>query len=261
MLLNSYIQKLRGKSVQDISKYARDELLRKLSTTTPFADILYTVLPVPNPKKWVFIVGCYNSGTSLLLKTLASHPTISSLDEGASFTKQLITPEELGWTRMWSQVVDKIRLMESNSPPDVTKLKQDWGLHLDSQKDIFIEKSIVNSFRMKWLQQNFKDAHFISIVRNGYAVAEGIQRKVRKRNGVIPSEYGDTYPIELCAKQWVVNNQIIEQDSSDIPAFKRLFYEDFCRDPQPIVDAADTLSFYNYPLLSEVQNKKRAVHD
>lgn len=235
-LLTSYMQKLKGKSVQELSDYARDEFLRKISATPPFSSMLHAVLPVPQPKKWVFIVGCYNSGTSLLLKTLASHPDISGLDEGVSFTPQLVTPEDLGWTRMWSKVLEEMRAIERNTPPDAKKVKQDWGLHLDTRKSVLIEKSIANSIRIHWLQENFENAHFIFLVRNGYATAEGIRRKVKKRNGSIPTQYGDTYPIALCAEQWVINNQLIEQDLSTVANFKRVRYEDFCENPKEMIE-------------------------
>ena len=50
------------------------------------------------------------------------------------------------------------------------------------------------------MQRQFSPAYFVYIVRNGFAVAEGIRRKAR------PREWGnrelDSYPIELCARQW-----------------------------------------------------------
>ncbi len=49
-------------------------------------------------KKWVFIIGCYNSGTTLLNEILASHPKISGLpDEGVMLTDQLVKPEDFNW--------------------------------------------------------------------------------------------------------------------------------------------------------------------
>lgn len=48
------------------------------------------------PKKWVFIVGCYNSGTTLLNQILSCHPDILTLpDEGAFLTRRVPTPEGL----------------------------------------------------------------------------------------------------------------------------------------------------------------------
>jgi hypothetical protein len=40
-----------------------------------------------------------------------------------------------------------------------------------------LEKTTANAVRMRWLHQAFPRSAFIGVVRNGYAVAEGIRRK------------------------------------------------------------------------------------
>lgn len=187
------------------------------------------------PDKWIFIAGCYNSGTTLLLRLLGLHPDISILNEGAARTEQLVTPEELGWTRMWCKVISKVRLTENNSNIDIKKLKKDWMVFFDKRKFVYVEKSIVNSARMRWFQKNFKNSYFIHIVRNGYAVAEGIRRKAPIGRWGISDKFDTTYPIELCAKQWVINNKIIEEDSKYIKNFKMVTYENLCYDPDKII--------------------------
>ncbi len=184
------------------------------------------------PEKWVFIIGCYNSGTTLLETILSEHPEISVLDEGVFKTNQLITPEELGWTRMWYKTMEEVRLTERDTSVDPEEVKRDWALFFDPRKRIFLEKSIVNSARIRWLQKHFQDPYFIFIVRNGYAVAEGIRRKTHKSRWGIPKEFGQFYPIKLCAQQWVTSNQIIEKDSKKIINFKKIFYEELCDFPK-----------------------------
>ena len=196
-----------------------------------FARILRYFTPKPNPEKWVFIVGCYNSGTTLLETILSNHPNISVIKEGVFVTDHLITPEELGWTRMWYKVAEQVRLTDKDHNIDVDTVKNDWALFLNLRKSIFVEKSIVNSARMLWLQENFKNSYFIHIIRNGYAVAEGIRRKAPLSKYGINQGYAPTYPIYMCAKQWVVSNQIIEKDSKKIKKIKKVFYEDLCESP------------------------------
>jgi len=207
------------------------------------AKLLSYFTPKANPDKWVFIVGSYNSGTTLLETLLETHPDISGIKEGVFRTNQLITPEELGWTRMWYKVTKEVRLTEENNKIDVNKVIKDWSLFLDLRKPIFVEKSIVNSARMLWLQNNFKNAHFIHIIRNGYAVAEGIRRKAPLSKYGICKNFAPTYPISICAKQWVVNNKIIDKDSKKIKKFKRVFYEDLCESPVKIIQ--EILDFIN----------------
>ncbi len=219
-------------------RLSRDYTLRKLLAQPQTGSILRAITPQPRPKRWVFIVGCYNSGTSLLLKMLGSHKSVSTLDEGVFSTSQLITPEELGWTRMWCKVVPQVRLQQGDTSVDSVALKKDWSYFLDSHKPVYIEKSIVNSARMGWLQENFDDPYFIFIVRNGYAVAEGIRRKIASaRRWPIPAEYGDTYPIELCAEQWVVNNEVIEQDAPNTRNLRRITYEELIASPKQVVES------------------------
>ena len=44
-------------------------------------------------KNWIFITGCYNSGTTLLNQILSTHSRISGLpDEGVMLTDQLVRP-------------------------------------------------------------------------------------------------------------------------------------------------------------------------
>ena len=226
------------------------KILKQYFLTKPhrielFAEFAQTLTKIAKPQKWVFIVGCYNSGTTLLSQLLATHSAISRLDEGVFKTSQLATPEELGCPRLWCQVVDQVRLKAGDRSVNAEKLKKDWLLFFDRKKTVFLEKSIVNSARMTWLQENFDNSYFLFIVRNGYAVSEGIRRQTSKAfrgqtsKGLwyehIRSRFNYSYPIELCAEQWVTNNTIIENDAKGIRFFKKIFYEDFCEHPKKTI--------------------------
>jgi hypothetical protein len=223
-------------------KILKEYFLTKPHRIELFAESLRKLTKFEEPEKWVFIVGCYDSGTTLLLRLLATHSKISRLNEGVFKTSQLVTPEELGWPRLWCQVVDQVRLEAGDRSVDVDKLKKDWMLFFDRTRPVFLEKSIVNSARMTWLQENFDNSYFLFIVRNGYAVSEGIRRQTLKvfrgqtSKGLwyaqIRSRFNCSYPIELCAEQWVTNNTIIENDAKKIRFFKKIFYEDFCENPK-----------------------------
>ena len=63
------------------------------------------------PDRWVFIIGCYNSGTTLLKDLLAEHPHIGVLaGEGVKFSDALPRPEDFGWQRMWCQCIEQMHL-------------------------------------------------------------------------------------------------------------------------------------------------------
>jgi len=188
-------------------------------------ELKISITPVPRPQKWLFIVGCYNSGTTLLSEILSSHDKISGLPtEGQFLTDQFVSDYHLGLPRMWVQREDLFRLTEKDAGPDVIRLKKEWGIRLDKSKPIFLEKSPPNVARTRWLQKHFENAYFIGIVRNGYAVAEGIARKAE------PHHLINGWPIDLCAYQWYRSNKILCEDAKHLRHFLWVKYEDLVDD-------------------------------
>ncbi len=189
-------------------------------------ELRLTVVPLVEPDKWVFVVGCYNSGTELLMHLLGTHPAISSLPvEGQFITDQFRKDYELGLPRMWVLREDLFRLTEADAGPDVARLKKQWLIRLDRSRSIFLEKSPPNAARTRWLQAHFPNAHFIAFVRNGYAVAEGIRRKAE------PNHLKGGWPLELCARQWARSNEILLEDSQRLERVHWVRYEDLASDP------------------------------
>lgn len=175
----------------------------------------------PSPDKWVFIVGCYNSGTTLLHDILAKHPAVGSMEfEGQYMTDQLPIKHN-NLERLWA-ISPEIFCLNENSKTNInsTKIKENWGVHINHPKrPVLIEKSPTNSARMRWLQKEFENAHFIAIVRNGYAVSEGINRKVK-------------HDIALCAEQWNISNKIMLSDLGFIKNKLLITYEDLTQNPE-----------------------------
>jgi hypothetical protein len=171
---------------------------------------------VPTPDKWVFIVGTYNSGTTLLHRILATHPDVGVLpSEGHFLTTELATPRSHRLRRLWALKPELFYLDEnSNAPIDVLKLKRQWGIHFnDVTKPVLVEKTPVNAARTRWLQKHFERAHFIGMVRNGYAVAEGIRRK-------------EGHPIDIAARVWARSNEIMLRDFEKLEHRILIRYED-----------------------------------
>jgi hypothetical protein len=97
---------------------------------------------------------------------------------------------------------------------------------------VFLEKSISHTTRMPWLAEHFEEARFVHILRNGYAVAEGIRR--RAGTGRVPLPEGMArYPIEWCATQWVRSAEVVDEATARIGVERVLTvrYEDLCRSP------------------------------
>lgn len=219
----------------------RHEFLHKVTARykyNPFwAGLLNFTGENLSDKRWIFITGCYNSGTTLLDQILATHPQISGLpDEGVMLTNQLVRPEDFGWRRMWSECEEEMNRSTRNTNKDPKIIKRQWSHFYNLKKPFLLEKSISNMTRLKFFQDHFKPAWFIHIVRNGYAVTEGIYRKAKiiKGNPLYGKEH---YPINLCARQWVRSLEVFESVKENLVNVIEIKYEDLTRDPYAVVNA------------------------
>ncbi|MEL7310230.1 MAG: sulfotransferase [Pseudomonadota bacterium] len=189
-------------------------------------EVRIALTPLPRPKKWLFLVGCYNSGTTLLAELLSRHPEVISLPtEGHFITDQFVKDYAIGVPRMWVERESIFRMDENDSGPDPIRIKKEWGMRASGKGDVFIEKSPPNSARTRWLQAHFQEAYFVALVRNGYAVAEGITRKGD------PKHFDEGWPIEMSARQWAYGNDVLLEDAEHLKRFMWLKYEDLCADP------------------------------
>jgi hypothetical protein len=182
------------------------------------------------PKKWIFIIGCYNSGTTLLDQILAQHIQVGGLnDEGVMLTNKLPRPEDFGWRRMWVKCENEMSISGDKSRI-AAEIRHHWSHFYDSKKEALIEKSISNTPRAVFFNDYFRPAYFIHIVRNGYAVVEGIKRKATVMPGS-PFFQAGQYPIELCAEQWVRSLQVVEEQRSRLDNFLEISYEELTAAP------------------------------
>ena len=204
--------------------------------------------------QWIFIVGCYNSGTELLLKLLGSHPAISSLPtEGHFLADDLPKDFVLGVPRMWMLREDLFRLTEKDPGPDPVRLRREWLMRLDRRKRVFVEKTPSSTPRTRWLQRHFENAHFIALVRDGYAVSEGIRRKAEPRHLM------GGWPIELCARQWTRSYEILFEDEPHLERVMWLRYEDLTEDPSG--ELGKLASFLGVPAQGFQPDGKWAIHE
>ena len=203
-------------------KLLRDRLVQKF--IVPFGRNL-------KPRKWLFVIGCYNSGTTLLSDILSEHPSISALPvEGVVLTDALPRPEKFKWNRMWSECFDEMRLLPGEGMDTVAeRIKRQWSFSFDNS-DILYEKSIANAAHIPFLDAYFRPAYFVVIVRNGYAVSEGLRRRGNPRR-FGRDEFGDKYPIEMCARQWAVSDRVVSRDIGSVSHALHMTYEEFCAEP------------------------------
>lgn len=168
---------------------------------------------VRTPARWVFLVGCYNSGTTLLQKLLGAHPDIASLPrEGVRFTSVLSNLEVNGHHMMWDENFRSLARPDIDMESAYRQLGADWSIFWKKGANVFLEKSVSNTARIEWLADTFPEAHFVGIHRNGFCVSEGLYRRARAPAWIPEREADARYPIEMAARQWVyANDCILEQ--------------------------------------------------
>jgi len=165
--------------------------------------------------QWCFIVGCNNSGTSLLQNMLERSGKVSTLTlEGQRYTKVIPRDARRGYERVWTEYLSDLLMTDDDSHADVGRLAHDWMREYESPLNrVLVEKTTVNAVRMLWLQKAFPNSVFIGLVRNGFAVTAGIKRKGKKS-------------VERGAKHWNLVNRLMLEDAEKVRNFHLLKYED-----------------------------------
>lgn len=174
--------------------------------------------------RWCFIVGVNNSGTSLLQRILEETGQVSTLPhEGQLYTRVLPRGARRGHERVFSEIASELIMEPTDSVGKAPRLVFDWMRHLDLPiKELIVEKTTVNALRMRWLQRVFPNCRFICMVRNGFAVCEGIRRKGKKS-------------VERGARHWNFVNQKMISEATGVNHSLFIKYED-------LVDRGSTVS-------------------
>lgn len=213
------------------------------------------------PAKWVFIVGNYNSGTTLLDVIFQKHKSVKGFQaEAVVLTGHLNRPEDFTWQRMWCECYDEVRLDASPMNEKLAeKIKRHWSHFVKADKDkLLVEKSIVNATRIPFFNAFFKPAYFIYLVRNGYAVSEGIQRKARPGN-YGNTQYPDRYTFAQCAKQWQATHDVVMRDKQVTRNFLEIRYEDLTERPKETLQKiTDFIGIEPFP--ESVYKQEFAIH-
>jgi hypothetical protein len=192
--------------------------------------------------KWCFVVGCNNSGTSLLQKILEESNVVSTLPyEGQMYTRVLARARKKGFERVWSEYAHELAVDRENSLKVAPRLLHDWVKDLKTPlHQVIVEKTPANIMRMGWLERAFPRNYFIGLIRNGYAVAEGIRRKGGK-------------DIARAARHWNFVNKKMKEESKNVRRFLLIRYEQLSERPQET--AAQLASFLDL----DTDSVKRAV--
>ena len=126
---------------------------------------LKTSQEIINSHRWCFIVGCNNSGTSLLHRMLKDTGQVSTHDrEGQYYTNVLTRGRRKGYDRVWTEFLSEVAMDETHSGSCIPRLLHDWMLSIQQPiKDLFVDKTTLNAVRMRWLQKNFQNSYQVPL--------------------------------------------------------------------------------------------------
>jgi len=144
--------------------------------------------------------------------------------EGQEFTRQLPKGSDYRLPRLWALKPELFYLDEhSVTSIDARRLRKEWAwFYNEPSRPVLLEKTILNAARSRWLQKEFPGSFFISIFRNGYAVAEGITRK-------------EGHSLKSSATQWSAANEILLRDMTALEHHHVVYYEDLVSNPAKVL--------------------------
>ncbi len=197
----------------------------------------------PDIKRPIFIFGNPNSGTTVLWQLLRLHNDVSGPASEGQDLEGLpkIMTHWLGndTFRLWAH--PKFSLCYYVTEQDYDELDKDKVEEIYKQSwtpgTRFLTKSPADTLRARLIQAYFPDAYFIALVRNGYAVSEGIRRK-RFDDPVRPKFKGLETTIEDAAEQWHNANKVIVDHKQHLHNYMILKYEDMMDNPENALTSA-----------------------
>lgn len=245
----------RAKTPARFSQLIAEELLVRAWSSTTVRSASSVFIRNYYPEKWVFVVGCFNSGTTLLQKILASHPGVSGPPrEGVRFTDVLSNLEENGHHMIWDEKFQDYKHPAVSDIDALRKIKKDWGLFWQSGSNVFLDKSVANTARIGWLNRAFPNAYFIGIHRNGLCVTEGLRRRAMPPQWYQKREGSQQYTYETIANQWVLANELMLSSFENMPNSLIVRFEDLVADPLQVTQSCVEFLQLETEMVSQSEN-------
>jgi hypothetical protein len=185
----------------------------------------------------IFVFGCCNSGTTILWQALKKHQALSGPDVEDQDIDGM--PDSMRhWLgretfRLWAHPKFGLCYYTTERDCDEGDKEKLQGIY---QRFLIpgtrlVAKSPAHTLRARLIQSYFLDAYFVAIVRNGYAVTEGIIRK-RKFDPDRPQFQRMLTTVEEAAEQWFRANTVIVSHQSFLCRYLIIKYEDLVERPE-----------------------------
>ena len=216
----------------------------------------------------LFVIGSNNSGTTFLRKALAtSRRTWNLPDEGGHILtyfgpRASNDPRLAVSARIWGARKRWLDVLEAPVGYDWPRIRKGWYFQAharDPTASVFVEKSPRHLLVVDALARHFRNAGFLFLVRNPYAMCEGICRNLYNRHASglpAPREAAsEGGRLEILAARHVAT--CLEYQRRNVEAFgeRGLFftYEEMCAEPERVERAIRSL----VPALDDLNLRQR----
>jgi GT2 family glycosyltransferase len=201
----------------------------------------------------IFLLGCEDSGSELLAKILCQQ---EAFDEW--------TPDHLHQPLFEIQI-PQLWTEKKSFPKEVPPCDPPSPWERTKVRALIVAGIPANLGRALSLQQQFPDAYFIHIVRNGYAVALDIYQNVQQEYGMTP------LLLHRAARQWRRSLELLQQDIPKLRHFFEIHYEELLDKPDAVLtnifdflniedksNTEDLIKNFSLPTLAYQQTKRLA---
>ena len=176
----------------------------------------------------IFILGSYNSGTDLLASLLCKHESIVQVADNKMFLVDALSID-IAIPFLWTEKEPLVAQLPAEKN-EFEQKKTAWLKSLQQQPNRFfvIENLPTGMAKSLWLQEQFSGAHFILMVRNGYAVALELQDKIRQHDEIEP------LLLHRTARQWSRSLELFQEAAPKLDNFLEVRYENLMDDPENV---------------------------
>lgn len=187
---------------------------------------------VPDIRTHLFIICPNNSGSTMLRHLLGSAPGACSLEREGQHITGFAGPSSrtTGTRRIWAARPEYVALFQDRNAYNWPSIRRAWQFHARGPENgapVLVMSSPPFVLLVDQLVENIDDPRFIFMVRNPYAMVEGIMRRAADQ----PVQPGED--IRTLAARHAIT--CLRHQTDNIRRFGNrgafFTYEDFCADP------------------------------
>lgn len=197
------------------------------------------------PSSIGFVLGCYNSGTTIIKDCMALHPYLAKAPvEGSSISNALPDFDGSEWPRCLFGNLYNVEHYRKFGVVDKRRYLSDMRPWVRSGRP-FLEKGISCSVIVSQLEAAFDRPKYIVVIRHPLAVAKGIVKK--SAPGLVARNIlrNDRYPNALLMRQWKYFYDVIADEFVDASRFHLVVFEEFLK--SPVETISGVFEFLNLP--------------